>query len=101
MCATVNCGEHLATDDLQFGVKCSVACCSQAIFTLRSVIDYFISRVSRPSAYCAASLDISKAFDTVCHTKLLQCLIDAGMPGWIVLVIENWYSKLCVVVRLR
>jgi len=41
----------------------------------------------------------SKAFDTVCHTKLFQCLVDAGVPGWIVLVIENWYSKLCVAVR--
>jgi len=46
-----------------------------------------------------AALDISKAVDTVCHTKLFQCLVDTGVSGWIVLVIENWYSKLCVAVR--
>jgi len=34
-----------------------------------------------------------------CHTKLFQCLVDTGVPGWIVLVIENWCSKLCVAVR--
>ena len=69
---------------------------ASCFFTLRSVIGYFISR---GSGVYAAALDISKAFDTVCHTKLFQCLVDAGVPGWIVLVIENWYSKLCVAVR--
>ena len=34
-----------------------------------------------------------------CHTKLFQCLVDTGVPGWMVLVIENWCSKLCVAVR--
>jgi len=88
-----NCEEFLATDSLQFGFK-RYAGCPQAVFTLRSVIDYFISR---GSGVYAAALDISKAFDTVCHAKLFQCLVDTGLPGWIVLVIENWYSKLCTV----
>jgi len=65
-------------------------------FTLRSVIDYFISS---GSGVYAAALDISKAFDNVCHAKLFQCFVDTVVPGCIVLVIENWYSKLCVAVR--
>jgi len=86
-----NCEEFLATDNLQFGFKRFVGCL-QAVLTLRSVMDYFISRGS--GVYAAA-----QAFDTVCHAKLFQCLVDNGVPGWIVLVTENWYSKLCVAVR--
>jgi len=89
------CEEFLVTDNLQFGFKRHVGC-PQAVFTLRSVIDYFISR---GSGVYAAALDISKAFDNVCHAKLFQCLVDTGVPGWIVMVLENWYSKLCVAVR--
>ena len=48
--------------------------------------------------HAALSAVCCKAFDTVCHVKLFKCLVDAGVPGWIVLVIENWYSKLCVAV---
>jgi len=42
---------------------------------------------------------ISKAFDNMCYAELFQCVVDTRVPGWIVLVIENWYSKLCVTVR--
>ena len=58
-----NCEEFLATDNLQFGFKRFVGC-PQAVFTLKSVIDYFILR---DSGVYAAALDIFKAFDTVCH----------------------------------
>ena len=47
----------------------------------------------------AAALDISKAFDTVEHSKLINALAAAGVPSWITNVINNWYSKLFVVVR--
>lgn len=50
----------------------------------------------------AVALDISKAFDKVCHKQtglLFKHYKVAGVPTWIILVISNWYSKLHVVVR--
>jgi len=90
-----NCEHYLITDDLQFGFKSAVGC-PQAVFTLRMVIEYFNSR---GSTVYAAALDISKAFDTVCHSQLFRSLIKAGIPTWIVLLIINWYGKLMVAVR--
>jgi len=54
------------TDDLQFGFKSAISC-SQAVFTLRMAIEYFNSR---GSTVYAAALDISEAFDTVCHSVI-------------------------------
>jgi len=53
------------TDELQFGFTCKSAVgCPEAVFTLRTAIEYFNSTGSRTAVYGVA-LDISKAFDTV------------------------------------
>jgi hypothetical protein len=83
------CGNALETDSLQFGLKDSVGC-ADAIFTLKSTLEYFVDRGS--SVYIA-SLDISKAFDRVNHYKLYKSLLTAGVPVIIVDVLCNWYSK--------
>lgn len=70
--------------------------CQQALFALKSTVDYF---TSRGSSVFAASLDISKAFDTVKHSELIDALTAAGVPSWITNVINEWYGKLYVVVR--
>ena len=57
------CEEFLVCDELQFGFKKGVGC-SEAIFTLRSTIDYF---KDWGSSVFVAAIDISKAFDTVSH----------------------------------
>ena len=89
------CGDALNTDSLQFGFKDSVGC-ADAIFTLKSTMEYFVDRGS--SVYIA-SLDISKAFDRVNHYKLYQSLLSAGVPVIIVDILHNWYSKLFFAVR--
>ena len=89
------CDDVLLTDDLQFGFKKSVGC-PQAVFTLRTVVEYFNSK---GSTVFAAALDISKAFDTVSHSLLFKSLIKAGVPIWIVKLLVHWYGKLCVAVR--
>jgi len=61
----------------------------QAVLTLTTVIDFLTSKGS-------SALDISKAFDTVCHAELFKSLIKAGVPGWIIKLIR--YSKLMVAV---
>ena len=91
------CEQYLITDDLQFGFKKDLGC-ADAIFTLRATIEYFKERVS--SVY-VATLDISRAFDTVNHYKLYSTLIRSGLPRWVIAILINLYSKLHVAVRWK
>ena len=74
------CNCYLSSDELQFGFKSGLGC-SEAIFTLRSTIDYFNAN---GSAVYVAALDISKAYDKVNHYKLFSSLISAGLPKWFI-----------------
>src|ERR1700690_652683 len=87
--------ERMKTDDLQFGFKKGIGC-SNAIFALRQVVEYFNDRGS--NVYIA-SLDASKAFDRVNHFQLFVILMKMGLPPSFVNIIVNWYSKLFVVIR--
>ena len=69
------CEQFLSCDELQFGFK-KIIERSVAIFALRSTIDYFNDR---GSSIFVATLDISKAFDTVNHYKLYASLINSGI----------------------
>lgn len=89
------CEDSLVSDSLQFGFKKGISC-SDAIFTLKSSIEYF---VDRGSSVFIASLDISKAFDRVNHYKLYKSLLSAGVPLIIVDILSNWYSKTLCAVR--
>ena len=60
-------------------------------------MDYYNSK---GSTVYTATLDISKAFDMINHYKLFDSLIKAGIPGWIIDILVNWYSKLTVKVKL-
>ena len=80
----------MSTDSLQFGFKDKVGCVD-AIFTLKSTIKYF---AERGSSVFVASLDISKAFDSVNHFKLYSSLLRVGIPVMIIDVLCDWYSKL-------
>ena len=87
--------EYLQSDQLQFGFKKSLGC-SNAIFSLRPVIDYFRER---GSTVYASALDVSKAFDNVNDYKSYTSLLKAGFPGWVVEILVNWYGKVFVDVR--
>ena len=91
------CSEYLVSDDLQFGFKPSVGC-MDASFVFKSVIQYYSDK---GGTVYAASLDISKAFDKVSHRKLLNILVDTGLPHVLICVISNWYSQLYVAVRWK
>ena len=58
--------ENLKSSNLQFGFKPKVGCAT-AIYTLRSIINYF---TSNGSTLTLCALDISKAFDKVDHYAL-------------------------------
>jgi len=87
--------KYMHTDDVQFGFKNKLGC-SNAIFALRQVVEYFNERES--NVY-VASLDASKAFDRVNHYKLYTTLIRAGLPLYCVKTIICWYSRLSIIVR--
>jgi hypothetical protein len=87
--------EFLNTDDRQFGFKKGLGC-ANAIFVVRSTVDYFTDRGS--NVY-AAALDISKAYDRISHVRLFTSLLRTGMPRWVVYLLVDWYGKLQVAVR--
>ena len=87
--------KYITSDSLQFGFK-SGQSCSHAIFTLRTVCDYFNKRGS--NVYIA-SLDASKAFDKVNHAKLFSLLLTRKVPLCFINIMIDWYSKLYSVVR--
>ena len=54
---------HLMSSDLQFGFKKKLGC-NNALYALRSVVDYYTSRGSTVNL---CTLDVSKVFDKVNH----------------------------------
>ena len=89
------CNDLLVSDELQKRFK-KRSGCSNATCTFRYSVDYFNAR---DSSVHVAALDISKAFDTVSHFKLLTLLVNAGVPKWIIDFLLSWYSKLSVTVK--
>jgi hypothetical protein len=52
-----------------------------------------LNYIKRKSVVYAAFLDLSKAFDKVCHVKLFDKLIKRNFDPGIVNLLRNWYSK--------
>jgi len=72
--------KDLKSDCLQFGFK-KEASCSQAIFTLRSVVEHYCKSGSTVTL-CAQ--DISKAYDRVDQYALLSLLMDRKVPKYFI-----------------
>lgn len=89
------CEEYLVTHEMQFGFKKNSGC-NHAIFVMTEVIKYYLENGS--SVFLSA-LDLTKAFDKVNHYKLFTALLKKRTPIWVILVLENWYSKLTSRVR--
>ena len=81
--------DFLTTADLQFGFKSGVGC-SDAIYTVRSVVDYF---VRNGNTITITALDISKAFDRISHFALYSKLMRRGAPKCFINILISWYSK--------
>ena len=95
-CVLLNlCDDIRVSDQLQFGFKQATRS-SNAIHLFTSTVDFYNSK---GSTVYTATLDISKAFRIINHYKLFDSLIKAGIPGWIIDLFVNWYSKLTVKVR--
>ena len=60
---------------------------------MRTAVSHFNAKGS--TVYLAA-LDIKKAFDSVSHNKLFNCLLLRSVQICIINVLRAWYSKLFV-----
>jgi hypothetical protein len=84
----------LVPSDNQFGFKKGMSC-AHAIYSVRKVIDYYISGGSTVNI-CA--LDLSKAFDKLSHYGLFIKLMNRNLPCQLLQLCEKWFtvSKTCV-----
>jgi hypothetical protein len=95
MCVLELYSDVFVTSPLQFGFKKKLGT-NHALFTLRCAVDYYITNGSTVNV---ALLDISKAFDRVCHVTMFRRLLDIGLPSRIVQLLATWYSGSCACVK--
>jgi len=88
---------YFLSSDRQFGFKRGVGC-SDAIYTIRKVVDYFSKNGSTVNV---CSLDLRLAFDRLNHCTLFAKLMDRNVRICIIKVLQNWYSKLFFSVKLN
>ena len=80
-------------NDLQFGFTRGRGCskAKSIIFVVKSIVNYFNEHGN--SIYLA-SLDISKAYDSVNHCQLFSVLMKAGIDRCTICFMKCWYGKL-------
>jgi len=90
----------VSSDSLQFGIKIGTGC-ADAMFTLKSLVQYFVDKGSSVFMGLRLPLILARPFDIsrVHHFKLYNSLLSAGIPVVIIDVLCNWHSKLSFAVR--
>jgi len=89
MCLMVCFLYGLVVDELQFGFRKGRGC-SDAIFTLKGVIES-INLQGSTATLCA--LDMSKAFGKMSHYGLYIKLMDLSIPRCFIDILICWYGK--------
>ena len=80
--------DYFVTSDNQFGFKRHVGC-SHALYTLRSVVDYYVKYGSTVNI---CSIDLSKAFDKMDHHALFIQLMRRNIPIILLKLLETWFD---------
>ena len=80
---------YFVSSENQFGFKKGSGC-TNAIFSLRSVVNYFVDHNSTVNI-CA--LDLSKAFDKMNHHGLYIKLMERTLPLEILRILETWFHN--------
>ena len=83
------CKEALKFDELQFGYQTGIST-SMCTWVATETISYFLRNHSE---VFTCLMDMSKAFDLVKHSVLLNKLIDTGMPPLVIRFILASYSN--------
>jgi len=80
--------DYFITSDNQFGFKRNSGC-SFALYTLRSVVDYYVKYGSTVNI---CSIDLSKAFDKMDRHALFIQLMRRNIPVLLVKLLETWFD---------
>ena len=80
--------DYLKTTDNQFGFKQKHST-DLCIYTLKEIISYY-RKLNTPIYLCF--VDIKSAFDRISYWKLLNKLIDRGVPLLIILLLKYWFT---------
>ena len=80
---------YFTTSDCQLGFKKNVSC-KEAIYCVRNVIEAYIANGSTVNV-CA--LDLSEAFDRMCHYTLFIKLMERQIPISLLNIIEKWFTE--------
>src|SRR5437867_12844770 len=83
------------TDSLQFGFRKGVGC-SDALFTVKSVVNHFIKNGCTINV---TALDISKAFDRVSYYALFSKPMKRKFPKLLIKLLISWYTKSLIKVK--
>ena len=94
-CLLVKFGELLAVSPQQYGFQKKLSC-GHAIYSLRSVVDYYVSGLSTVNV---AFVDLSKAFDRVNHNIMFFKLMQRKLPPTVLKLLMIWYKNSMVTVR--
>ena len=81
--------DYFVTSDNQFGFKRHSGC-SHALYTLRSVVDYYVKYGSTVNI---CSIDLSKAFDKMDHHALFIQLMRRNIPIILLKLLETWFDS--------
>ncbi|MEW8484143.1 MAG: reverse transcriptase domain-containing protein [Candidatus Thiodiazotropha sp.] len=68
------------------------------LFTLMAMGQKYLSK--KGGRFYCLFVDFSKAFDTISHVKLINCLIRKGVGGNYLKLLVSMYSDLCTCVKV-
>ena len=81
----------LAVNELQFGFR-ERSGCGDALLRLQQAV--LESAVKKEAVRVAVvSLDVSRAFDTLKHTAILETLISRGIPPHLLNIVASWLEE--------
>ena len=96
-CLLIIMNEYLETSDSQFGFKKELGC-TQAIYTVRSTVDYFTINNSTVNL---CTIDICKCFDKLNNHALFLKLMCRNVPRNVILILKCWFTKVFVTVKWK
>ena len=96
-CLLMKMEPYIVLNDRQHGFRKSYSTATACFVLKETVLNYTKSH----SCVYGCFLDISKAFDTVEHSILINQLHKLGIPASLVNIIEYWYANQFVNVRFK
>ena len=86
-------------DPLQFGGTKGNSITHYMIHLLNFILSNLDS--SSSTGILAAVIDFSKAFNRLCHSRIITIMNDLGLPGWLLKLIASYLSKRVMIVRFK